>query len=99
MYLQLLEAAALLWLDARDHVLCGLSMDSNEWPEEMPIDKLTECRQLMESMKDYAESAVEEKETRPLIWGVLNRIARKCQYTTSVNWSLYPKHHFNSESA
>jgi len=89
-YARLLRAAALLWLDARQHLLCNLSaeIDDGEWPEtgaHLEAGRLLDSmRTAMETMQRVASSV--SNEPIDLVWAALDETAALCNYQPNVNW-------------
>lgn len=87
----LMRAAALLWLDARDKILCALSAEDGEWVESLADAKeqLESMGRFMDLMHHHAGNAVDESDGLWLIFEVLTEQATLRKYTIEVNWSLY----------
>lgn len=88
LYLERIEAAALLYLYERDCMLCEMSAMEGEWPEGTGILKKRRKRMKMlyGIMKEQADGCVSEIEELDLIWGVLHRLCDRLDYTACV-WS------------
>ena len=84
--LERIEAAALLYLNERDCVLCEMSANDGEWPEGTGILKKRRKRMkvLYSIMKDEADGCVPELEELDLIWGVLHSMCDRLDYTACV---------------
>lgn len=83
-----LEAAAMLYLEARSDLLCDLSCESGEWPESKPSKRhFRRVVHLHEEMHHQASLIAHEDDAKFVLWGVLNELAERYQYSPSVNWT------------
>ncbi len=88
MTIDLLRAALLLWLDARDELLCALSSESGEWPDDCDVAKFSRrMRRMMARARSFADSI--DDEPAKLIWRQLDDLAAIYGYSPTVNWSLH----------
>ena len=84
-WLEILEAAALLYLDERDRILCTLSRNDGEWTEgNITKSNRKRLKVLYSLMDDAADGLVDDQQTLNLIWGVLDRICTTNGYTPTV---------------
>ena len=80
--LERIEAAALLYLNERDCVLCEMSANDGEWPDGSGIKKKRRKRMKMlyDIMANEADGCVSAMEETDLIWGVLHRICVQYEF-------------------
>ncbi len=87
--LERLEAAALLFLNERDALLCSMSAMDGEWPEDAGIDKkrVRRLRVLMGIINEEADGTVSEQDEYDLVSGILDLICETHRYDAVV-WDL-----------
>ncbi len=88
-YLQRIEAAALLFLNERDDLLCEMSRNDGEWPNRTGIarKRVKRMKVLRGILEDQADGLVAYEDTTELIWGVLDRICEEYGFDPTV-WGL-----------